>query len=157
MSRLCSAGWALGNHPATFLGGLSLAQRIVPHTQDREVSLFQEPFSELRMATMSPEAQLHPGAITLQAGPRHDQHFQKSGPSKKSKQDLQGRGPSSSHDPRCPSGRGSGLVWEGRAAFLPSLVPLGQGLSVGAPAGTASGRTGRAWPPWAPPGRQVLS
>lgn len=79
---------------------------------------------------MSPEAQLHPGAITLQAGPRSDQHFHKSGPSKKSKRDLQGRGPSSSHDPRCPSGRGSGHAWEGRAAFLPSLVPLGQGLSL---------------------------
>lgn len=81
---------------------------------------------------MSPEAQLHPEAIPLQAGPRSDQHFQKSGPSKKSKHGgLQGRGPSSSHDPRCPSGRGSGHAWEGKtAAFPPSLVPLGQGLSL---------------------------
>lgn len=68
-----------------------MAQRIVPHTQAWEARLFQEPFSEkLRTLTMSPEAQLHPGAITqrgspLQAGPRSDQHFQKPGPSKESK------------------------------------------------------------------------
>lgn len=140
------------NHPATLSGRAdSLAQRIVPHTQDWEVSLFQKPFSELRMVTVSPEAQLHPGAISLQAGPRSNQHFQKPGPSKSKRGGLQGRGPPSSHDHRCPSGQGSGHAWEGRRA--PSRKPgpvRARTESVSAPhrhgSGRASGRTGRARP-----------